>query len=169
MTDSTTRPVTVESPIRSILKLSQDKSLTERRLRTQIWGYAKAAIDLIDAEHAKRGSGPTTSDSRAVGNVSPGGAPVVAWLHVWSGLPSKVCTKLADDRYGLSEAIPLCFDEWGEILAWRWADGGGYNADHRYSFVDPLENPEEVEAQGAQSVIACKPLYRHPLVKGYKA
>ncbi len=154
MSEAAIAPVTVESALRSILRISQDRTLTEKRLRTQVWGFAKAALAQLEAGQVKC--------------PSPGSAPV-AWLHVWAGYPRKVETTLADDKYGLSEAIPLHTDEWGEIIAWRWADGGGRNADYRYSFVNPLEDPEEVERQGAESVIGCAPLYVHPLAKGYKA
>jgi len=169
MTDKVSNASIAEVALRSILVLVRDSTLTEKGFRQLVWGCAKNAIDQIDAEQAKRGSGATSSVSRTIDNVVPVEVPVVAWLHVWSGLGNEVRTKLADDKYGLSEAIPLCFDEWGEVLAWRWADGGGYNAGHRYSLVDPREDREEVEAQGAESVIACKPLYLHPLVEGYKA
>jgi hypothetical protein len=165
--ESKTTPVSIETALRSILRISEDRSLTEKRLRIQVWGFAKAALEHIEAERAKQAGG--SKDSRTRDLVVPAETPPVAWLHVWSGLPKKVCTKLADDKYGLSEAIPLHTDEWGEIIAWRWGDGGGYNADYRYSFVDPLENPEEVEEQGAESVVGCTPLYLHPLAKGYKA
>jgi hypothetical protein len=164
-----TAPVSVEAALTRILALSQDRSLTEKRLRIQVWGFAKAALEQIEAERLRREQAGNPKASRTNDLVTPAGVAPVAWLHVWSGLPKEVRTKLAEDKYGLSEAIPLHTDEWGEIVAWRWGDGGGYNADYRYSFVDPLENPEEVEAQNAESVIGCKPLYLHPLAKGYKA
>jgi hypothetical protein len=167
--NDSTAPVSVEAALTRILALSQDRSLTEKRLRIQVWGFAKAALEQIAAEKLKREQAGHSKDLRNRDLVATAGTPPVAWLHVWSGLPKEVRTKLAEDKYGLSEAIPLHTDEWGEIVAWRWGDGGGYNADYRYSFVDPLENPEEVEAQNAESVIGCKPLYLHPLAKGYKA
>ena len=39
---------------------------------------------------------------------------------------------------------------------WRWTDGGGYNADYRYSKVDPREDDDECEMQGASSVGSVK-------------
>ncbi len=157
--EGTAAPVSVETALRSILRISQDRSLSEKRMRLQIWGFAKAAIEQIELG---RQSGIDVI-SNPIEDLP------VAWLHAWHGLPREITKTLADDRYGLAEAIPLTFFPNGEIIAWRWADGGGYNASHRYSFVDPLENPEEVEEQGAESVIGCRPLYVHPFAMGYKA
>lgn len=39
---------------------------------------------------------------------------------------------------------------------WQWTDGGGYNADYRYSTVDPREDENECETQGASSVGSVK-------------
>jgi len=39
---------------------------------------------------------------------------------------------------------------------WRWTDGGGYNADYRYSKVDPREDDDEREMQGACSLGSVK-------------
>lgn len=168
MTDETPKAVSVESALRSILRLVDDKTLTEKRLRIQTWGFAKAALELLEAG-SPSAEKKSFSDTRATDTTVRSDVPIVAWLHVWSPDRREVRRKLADDKYGLHEAIPLQYDEWGEILAWQWADGGGYNSSHRYSFVDPLENPDEVEAQNAESVIGCRPLYRHPIAKGYKA
>ncbi|NTF16834.1 hypothetical protein G6L37_00145 [Agrobacterium rubi] len=165
MTETASKPVTVESALRSIIDASQDRSLTEKRLRTQVWGYAKAAIELLDAQAATTATADASPP--VVDDVASVEVPVVAWLLVRFDR-KEVRTKLPTDKDGLSEAVALCLEVAGEIIAWRWADGGGYNANYRYSFVDPLEDPEEVEAQGAESVIACEPLYRHPLARGYK-
>lgn len=151
--------ITVEAALTRIVALSRDRTLSEKRLRTLVWGFAKAALEQI--ELGKQAGVDVLAN--------PVDDLPVAWLHVWSGHRRRITKDLVDDRYGLSEAIPLTFFPNGDIIAWRWADGGGYNTNHRYSFVDPLENPEEVEAQGAESVIGCKPLYVHPLAKGYKA
>lgn len=158
-TGSKTTHVSVETALTRIIELSKDRSLSEKRLRTLVWGFAKAALEQI--ELGKQAGVDVLAN--------PVEDLPVAWLHVWSGHGREIKKALADDRYGLSEAIPLTFYPSGEIVAWRWADGGGYNADYRYSFVDPREDYEEVEAQGAESVTSCKPLYVHPLAKGYKA
>lgn len=151
--------VSVEAALTRIVALSKDRSLSEKRLRTQVRSFAKAALEQI--ELGKQAGVDVIAN--------PVEDLPVAWLHVWYGHPREITQNLVDDRYGLSEAIPLTFSPNGEIVAWRWADGGGYNAAPRYSFVDPLENWEEVEEQGAESVIGCKPLYVHPFAKGYKA
>jgi hypothetical protein len=161
MTDQKNQPVTVETALRSILRITQDESVTEKSLRTQVLGFANAAIELIEAAHAKGSPASTTMRSDS--------SEPVAWLHHWSGFAPEVRTKLADDKYGLASAVPLTLVPNGEVIAWRWADGGGYNADYRYSFVDPLENWEEVEEQNASSVIGCRALYRHPTAGGYQS
>jgi hypothetical protein len=142
-------PLTVESALRRILALSEDASLTEERLRTQVRGYARNALEQVEVTKAGKTDVLEVEDGRTV-----------AWLHVWADGAREVRSKVESDRYGLASTEPLSFVPNGEIVAWRWADGGGYNADHRYSFVDPLEDWEEVEAQGASSVISCRPLYR---------
>lgn len=143
------KALTVENALLGILALSQDSSLTEERLRTQVRAYAKTALKQVEAAKAGKTNVLAVEDGRTV-----------AWLHVWADGTSEVRSKVESDRYGLASTEPLSFVPNGEIVAWRWADGGGHNADHRYSFVDPLEDWEEVEAQGASSVISCRPLYR---------
>jgi hypothetical protein len=150
--------VSVESALRRIVEIANDRSMTEKRVRTQVWAYARAALAQI--EIAKLTG---TNVLAEVAQELP-----IAWLHDWSGRDNEISTDLVDDRYGLAAAIPLSFEENGDILGWRWADGGGYNADYRYSLVDPQENWDEVEAQGASSVISCRPLYRHLLFKEYR-
>lgn len=149
----------VEAALTRIIELSKNRSLSDKRLRSSVLGFARSALEQI--ELGKQAGVDVLAN--------PVEDLPVAWLHVWSGHGRAIKKTLADDRYGLSEAIPLTFFPNGEVVAWRWADGGGYNADYRYSFVDPREDYEEVEAQGAESVTACKPLYVHPLAKGYKA
>lgn len=148
MTENTGKPVTVESALEAIVRLSNDASLSEKSLRLQVWGFAKAALEQIAAAKTGRTDPTVVEDGRTV-----------AWLLVWADDTREVRTKPEQDRYGLARQEPLTLVPNGEIVAWRWADGGGYNADHRYSFIDPLEDPEEVEAQNASSVIGCRPLY----------
>lgn len=148
MTENTGKPVTVESALEAIVRLSNDASIPERSLRRQVWGFAKAALEQIAMAKAGLADPAVVEDGHTV-----------AWLLVWANGTREVRTRLEKDRCGLFSQEPLTLVPNGEIVAWRWADGGGYNADHRYSFVDPLENPEEVEAQNASSVIACRPLY----------
>jgi hypothetical protein len=135
-TSSNAKSVTVEHALRRIVELSKDGSLPEELLRTQVIAYAIGALEQVE-------------DGRTI-----------AWLLVWADGSPEVRTKPETDRYGLKSSIPLSFVPNGDIVAWRWGDGGGYNADYRYSFVDPLEDWEEVEAQGASSVIGCRPLYQ---------
>jgi hypothetical protein len=52
-----------------------------------------------------------------------------------------------------------------EIFCYRWTDGGGYNADYRYSFVDPRLDEDEVYDSGASCVGKCEPLYTTPLAE----
>jgi hypothetical protein len=47
-------------------------------------------------------------------------------------------------------------------VAYRFADGGGYNADWRYSTYDPREYPDIVEDSGASCLSSCTPLYMAP-------
>ncbi|WP_327211377.1 hypothetical protein [Rhizobium leguminosarum] len=143
------KALTVEKALRRILALSQDASLTEERLRAQVRAYAETALEQVEAAKVAKTDALAVEDGRTV-----------AWVHVWSDGSREVRSKLESDRYGLASTEPLTFVPNGEIVAWRWADGGGYNADHRYSFVDPLEEWDEVEAQGASSVISCRALYR---------
>jgi hypothetical protein len=145
---------TVEKALRRILALSQDASLTEERLRAQVRACAETALEQVEAAKAGKTDVLAVEDGRTV-----------AWLHVWADGSREVRSKVESDRYGLASTEPLTFVASGEIVAWRWADGGGYNADHRYSFVDPLEDWDEVEAQGASSVIGCRPLYRAGLME----
>jgi hypothetical protein len=87
---------------------------------------------------------------------------IVAWLAVWANGEPEVATSekhlvRGDEKPKLTG---LTLKKSGEIAAWRWTDGGGYNAGYRYSFVDPREDEQEVEDQGAESVASCQELYR---------
>jgi hypothetical protein len=148
-TSSNAKSVTVEHALRRIVELSKDGSLPEELLRTQVIAYAIGALEQVEAARSGKTDALSVEDGRTI-----------AWLLVWADGSPEVRTKPETDRYGLRSSIPLSFVPNGDIVAWRWGDGGGYNADYRYSFVDPLEDWEEVEAQGASSVIGCRPLYQ---------
>lgn len=87
---------------------------------------------------------------------------VVAYLGIWANGEPEVATSA--DRLIRGSEKPkltgLTLKKNGEVVAWRWMDGGGYNADYRYSFVDPRESEEEVEDSGASCVGSCEELYQ---------
>ncbi|WP_315921609.1 hypothetical protein [Mesorhizobium sp. SP-1A] len=74
------------------------------------------------------------------------------FIHAWE---EKVA--VAEARAAKAEAgneFSFSTDLTTEV--WRWTDGGGYNADYRYSKVDPREDDDECEMQGASSVGSVK-------------
>jgi hypothetical protein len=86
---------------------------------------------------------------------------IVAYMTIWANGEPEVATS-ADRLIRGSEkskVTALTLKANGDVVAWRWTDGGGYNADFRYSFVDPRDDEEEVEASGASCVGKCEELY----------
>lgn len=63
---------------------------------------------------------------------------------------------VAEARAAKAEAGEVTFSTDLTTEVWRWTDGGGYNADYRYSKVDPREDDDECEMQGASSVGSVK-------------
>lgn len=149
--------ISVESALKKIIEMTLSSSHSDRVMRNRIRSLARNAIEQIELGRLS-GVDVVTAVFE--------GLPV-AWLHVWANGSREVEATLADDRYGLSEAIPLTFMPNGPPIAWRWGNGEGRNASPNYSFVDPLENWEEVELCGATSVVGCRPLFAHPTVRSY--
>ena len=87
---------------------------------------------------------------------------IVAWLGTWANGEPEVKTNGTHFYRGTEKPTltGLTLKKNGEVAAWRWTDGGGHNADYRYSFVDPREDEDEVEEQGAECVGSCEELYR---------
>lgn len=87
---------------------------------------------------------------------------VVAWMAIWANGEPEVATSEKHLVRGSEtpKLTGLTLRKNGDVAAWRWTDGGGYNAGYRYSFIDPREYEDEVEEQGAESVGSCEELYR---------
>ena len=83
----------------------------------------------------------------------------VAFLVIFGDGNYDIATRFV--RFSLNGINPigLTLEENGPIVAYRWSDGGGYNADWRYSIVDPREDEWEFESSGASSVGRIEPLY----------
>jgi hypothetical protein len=141
-----------EVVLRDIITVARDNSINEEILRLRVEEIAMKALK------------PEPVAEPA--SVDP--PKVVAWLYLQNERFVEVRTKLRADQDWFEEAIPLSTVPNGDIIAWRWCDGGGYNSDFRYSFIDPTEDPEEVERLNAESVISCEPLYVHSTEKAFK-
>jgi len=137
---------------------SEQKFITEKTdeatARKAAWDHYVAMMSKAFTEDGKPAPRPVEK--------SEPDETVVAWMAIWANGEPEVATSEKKLVRGSEtpELIGLTLKKNGDVAAWRWTDGAGYNADYRYSFVDPREYEDEVEEKGAEYVGGCDELYR---------
>ncbi len=137
---------------------SEQKFITEptdeTSARKEAWDHYVLTVSKAFTEDGRPAPRPVVAPE-------PDGS-IVAWMAIWDNGEAEVKTTEKQFLRGKEtpKLIGLTLKKNGDVAAWRWTDGGGYNADYRYSFVNPREHEDEVEEQGAESVGSCHALYR---------